>query len=253
MKLKTMSFNIRGRDDPNGNSVAERAPRLHDIISRYDPDLLGLQEYRPTWDEHFCHRFLGEYDMYNQYRTDEGTLESSPLLWKKERFELEKRGSFWLSDTPDVMSGGWDEKYNVNRICSYVILKEKKSGKQFCFMNTHFGFGDNCQTKSAKLIYEYSKKISDLPTFCTGDFNMTDDSAGYKEITKFFTDLNKVTANEGGCTYHGYAPEKHNSSPIDFIFIDGKIHPVDFKIIREKADDKFPSDHYGIIGEIEVL
>ena len=58
MKLRVMSFNIRCCDDVNGNSIAERAPRLAKIISGYAPDVLGVQEYRPTWEEHFQQHFL---------------------------------------------------------------------------------------------------------------------------------------------------------------------------------------------------
>ena len=252
MELNVISFNIRCCDDKDGNSIAERAPRLHKIMSSYDPDVVCIQEFRPSWDEYFKKYFLCDYEMYNQYRTSTGKLESSPILWKKDKFVCEKRGTFWLSDTPEVESRGWDEKYDTNRICSYVILKEKKSGKIFAFMNTHFGFGDNCQTKSAKLICEYSKSISDYPTFCTGDFNMTKNSAGYKEITKYFTDANAVTANDYGATYHAYDPEKHNSEHIDFCFVDKATKPLTYKIIRDKVDGKFPSDHYGIEIKLEI-
>lgn len=45
-------------------------------------------------------------------------------------------------------------------------------------MNTHFGFGDKGQVGSANLIYEYSGKILNYPTFVIGDFNMNPKSAG---------------------------------------------------------------------------
>ena len=85
-------------------------------------------------------------------------MESSPILWKKDKFELLDKGNFWLSDTPEVESRGWDELYNCWRMCEYVILKHIESGKIFTHMNTHYGFGDNGQVKSSKLIYEYSQK-----------------------------------------------------------------------------------------------
>jgi endonuclease/exonuclease/phosphatase family metal-dependent hydrolase len=70
------------------------------------------------------------------------------------------------------------------------VLKEKASGRAFLFMNTHFGFGDDGQVKSAKLIADFSKKISEHPTVVVGDFNMTPSSVGYAEITTHFTDVN---------------------------------------------------------------
>lgn len=252
MKLKIVSFNIRGGNDPDGHSVEERQPRLYSVVKRVYPDVVGLQEYRPTWDAFFADSFLKEYDMYNQYRGKNEMLESSPILWRKDKFECVKQGTFWLSDTPEKESKGWDERYDVCRICSYVVLKEKQTGKKFAFMNTHFGFGDQCQIKSARLICEYSKKISDFPTVCTGDFNMKPDSCGYGEITKCLVDLNKVTANETGPTFHGYDPEKPNAKHIDYIFIDGCVKPISYEILRDVFDGKYPSDHYGLLCNIEI-
>ena len=59
MKLKVISFNIRCSNDPNGNSVVERAPRLAEITSRYDADIIGFQEYRPRWEEHIAKLSFG--------------------------------------------------------------------------------------------------------------------------------------------------------------------------------------------------
>ena len=36
MELKVISFNIRNADDPDGNSVVERAPRLKKVLDAYD-------------------------------------------------------------------------------------------------------------------------------------------------------------------------------------------------------------------------
>lgn len=252
MKLKVISFNVRCANDPDGHSIAERGPRLHKAIMPFTPDLIGVQEFRDAWQEQFDKYFLDEYEFYRVPRDTAQGGESVPILWKKGGFDCLKKGTFWLSDTPEEMSGGWDEKYHKNRICSYVILRDKASGNCFTFMNTHFGFGDNCQMGSAKLIYEYSKKISDYPTFVTGDFNMSPDSAGYAEMVKYFVDVNMVTAKDMSTTYHGYDPEKHPNSHIDFCFIDENVTPISQKIIKDTFNGKYPSDHYGLYVELEI-
>ncbi len=252
MNLKVVSFNIRNCDDKNGHTRAERAPRLYNTINEVDPDVIGLQEIRIPWEEYIKKYFGEKYDIYNKYRNETTDVESAPILWKKDKFDLVVKGNFWLSDTPEKESKGWDEKYNCYRMCSYVILKDKNSGKCFTFMNTHFGFGDNCQIKSSKLIAQYAKKLSDHPFFITGDFNMTPDSIGYKEITKYFTDANTVTANFKGATYHGYNPEINNNQHIDYCFIDSKVTAVSYKILDKTFDGKFPSDHYGLFLELNI-
>ena len=248
MELKLISFNIRCCDDKDGHSISERAPRLAEVTKKYDADIIAFQEYTVPWEEQIA-KFYPEYDMFNKYRSV-SELESAPILWKKDKFELLDKGYFWLSDTPEVESRGWDELYNCWRMCEYVILKHKESGKVFTHMNTHYGFGDKGQIDSSKLIYEYSQKISQNPTFVTGDFNMFPTSKGYEEITKYFTDVNTLTAKETRTTYHGYG--KVNDAHIDYCFINDKIKPISLKLIDETVEGKYPSDHYGLLVSLEI-
>ena len=250
MELKVISFNIRNIDDADGHSVDERAPRLASVIGKRMPDIIGIQEYRPAWESHFEKYFLGEYEIFNKYRCDEKP-EASPILWKKGMFECLDRGYFWLSDTPEEMSRGWDTK-PYKRYCEYAVLRSVCDGVTFTFMNTHFGFGDECQVKSAKLIYEYSRKISSYPTFITGDFNMRPDSAGYAEMTKYFTDLNAVTGGDKRSTYHGYAPERYPDMHIDYCFISNGVGAISRELIDDTVDGKYPSDHYGLNIKLEI-
>ena len=249
MELKIISFNIRCADDADGHSIEARAPRLAAVTLPLDADLIGFQEYKPKWEAHIEKYFGAEYEIFNKYRREDKP-ESTPILWKKNKFKVLNKGYFWLSDTPEVESGGWDS-IGCYRICEYVWLEPVNGGKAFTFMNTHFGFGDDCQISSARLIYEYSKKISDLPTFVTGDFNMTSKSAGYGEMTKYFTDVNAVTAKDTRHTFHGYYL-KDNACHIDYCFTDEKTKPLSWSLIDGKVDGKFPSDHYGIEIKIEI-
>ena len=105
MELKVISFNIRYGDDPNGNSVAERAPRLAKITKGYDADIIGFQEFTVPWEKEIEKYYLDKYEMFNLYRS-KSELEGAPILWKKDKFELLDKGNFWLSDTPEVESRG---------------------------------------------------------------------------------------------------------------------------------------------------
>lgn len=256
MKLNIISFNIRCCDDPDVNSIEERSKRLYKVLSGYDADIIGFQEYRPAWESYIEEYFGDKYELFNKYRARTGDVESSPILWNKDKFECEKTGYFWLSDTPETESKGWDELYDCYRICLYTILKDKKTGQRFNFMNTHFGFGDNGQVKSSKLIKEYSLKIQNEndvnATIVVGDFNMNPKTLGYGEMIKHFTDLNAVTENDLRDTYHGYHPEEFKDEHIDYCFINEKVKPVSQKIIDELVDGKFPSDHFGLNIKVEI-
>ena len=252
MKINVITFNIRCCNDPDGHAIEERAPRLAEITARYAPDILCFQEYRPRWEAHI-EKFYGEaYDMFLKYRNETVDIEASPILWRKDKFSCLRTGYFWLSDTPDEESRGWDEKYNCYRMCVYCILKENATGKVFTVMNTHFGFGDDCQVKSVKLIDEYRQAISEYPTFVTGDFNMKPDSMGYGEMSGRLRDVNVLTDNDYTTTYHNYRPEAVTDMHIDYCFVDEYVVPLRRKLITDTIDGKFPSDHYGIFVELEI-
>lgn len=249
MMLKVVSFNIRNCNDPNGNSVAERAPRLYNAIDPIKPDLIGLQEYKEHWAVHINKYFSNEYDMLIKWRSSDFDEESVPLLWRKDKFKCIDSGCFWLSDTPNVESKGWDEIYDCYRICAYVVLKDKATGETFTFMNTHFGFGDNGQVASAQLIADFSKNKKMV---LTGDFNMTPGSLGYKKISESLIDVNAATAKNNTSTFHGYEPDKNTDVLIDYCFITNQINPISYSVIDSLTDGKYPSDHYGILAEIEI-
>lgn len=251
MELKIISFNIRCTDDPDGHSIKERAPRLAEVTSKYDADILGLQEYRPAWEEHIEKIYGEEYYIFSKYRSDT-ELEASPILWKKNKFDCLKTGYFWLSDTPTIESKGWDDKFDCFRMCVYAILKEKVSGKTFTFMNTHLGFGDKWQVKSADLISEYRNKISNYPTCIVGDFNMTPDMPGYATMIKHFKDVNAVTANDWRTTYHEYNPALINDQHIDYCFVDKHITAISQVRIDDTVNGKYPSDHFGLYIKLDI-
>lgn len=249
MKLKVITFNIRYCDDENGHSIKERAPRLKKVVEPYEADIIGLQECTPPYLEIIEKYWSDKYEIFNKYRA-QSNLESTPILWRKDKFECLKKGWFWLSDTPEEESKGWDEGH-CYRICLYAVLKDKESGKIFTAMNTHFGFGDKCQTDSVRLVYDYSRKISDNPTFITGDFNMTPETVGYKEMTKLFADVNAQTAKDMRTTFHGYDVD-YTGEHIDYCFINSKVKPEKSEMIDALVDGKFPSDHYGIYFELSL-
>ena len=250
--LTIVSFNIRAHNDFDENSIKERAPRLYQVVSKSNPDIIGFQEFSPNWEQYIEEYFSDTYDMFNKYRNEVTDIESAPILWRKDKFECADTGYFWLSDTPEEESRGWDEEYNCYRMCEYVILKELDTEKQFVVMNTHFGVGDDGQVKSAELIYEYSKKISDYPTIVLGDFNATPDMAAYKKMSALFTDVNAVTAKDWSQTYHGYDPEANADQHIDYCFVNDKVTPITQKILNELVEGKYPSDHYGLETKVKL-
>lgn len=247
MKIKTISFNIRYRDDENGHTIKERSVRLKSLLDRENADIIGLQECTPEWLTYLQRDYSDKYEISNVWRIG---YESTPIMVKKDAFDILDKGCFWLSDTPEKPSNGWDT-IGCNRICTWVKLKEKSTQKEFLFLNTHFGFGDDGQCKSVELINRFSNGFKGMPIVLTGDFNMEKSFPAYKLATSYFIDANESTKKDNSVTFHGYFLPENTPKLIDYIFIKSCL-AKDYYILNDDFDGKYPSDHFGIKSTIVV-
>jgi endonuclease/exonuclease/phosphatase family metal-dependent hydrolase len=178
------TFNIR-YDNPRdtGNLWVARAPVVSSLIRFHDFDIFGVQEaLKNQLDD--IRTALPHFSRYGVGRNDgKDGGEHSSIFYKKDKFKLLKSGDFWLSQTPDKPGLGWDATC-CNRICSWVYLENKASGKKFYFFNVHFDHqGVVARKESAKLIIQKIKEIAgSQPVIFTGDLNGGRDSEWYQTI-----------------------------------------------------------------------
>ena len=242
MELKILSFNIRCANDPNGHSIQERAPRVGQLLNASNADIIGIQEYRDRWDPHWA---AAEPAGYVQKKIDRGDGEGLVLLWRPDRLECLDSGHFWFADDPDKADTAWDEKYHKPRICGWCVFRHKETGKTFTYMNLHYGFGAEGHLKNARLLARYVEKLGSLPTIIAGDFNMRPDAPGYAAMAERFTDVNAATAQDPTLTYHGYGvPEI--AMLLDYCFVSSQVQPLDYRVLTDTFQGKYPSDHYPI-------
>ncbi len=232
--MRYATFNIRcinQDDDTNGVGWNVRKDSLARFILDKDFDIVGMQEvvYSALQD---LQKRLPEYDCIGVGR-DDGVHkgEHQSIFYKRDKYELLDQGNFWLSETPDVPSKGWDGA--CVRVATWGKFRDKKSGKIFMSINTHFDHvGKKARNESSLLIIKKIKDIvGDKPAIVTGDFNTTDESECYKTITTnefVLRDAYKICNKRQGPTYsfHGYGktPDEKRAK-IDFIFITPNITP----------------------------
>jgi len=271
-KIKVVDYNIRCANDGinsvtgSDNDIKARAPRFLALIEKYDPDIIGLQEAVPEWikylengiDNHDA--LIHEYELRYKYRA-ESNKECTPILWKKDKFEALDEGYYWLSETPDIESKGWGA--SLCRICNWVRLKVKATGKIFVFVNTHLQ-GGNPAVQSASLIAQRTRQIggfSKYPVILTGDFNYAPWSDGYNAfLAKGFVDINDYLGFNKDYTNNGYneRPDDSSENSIkDYIMYasdkEGVIEPLLYYILNEKYYEGWISDHRGLYGEFAIL
>lgn len=255
-KLSILDYNVRCADDGAGKLVDERAPRLQKLANQLNPDLMGFQEVTPKWRGLLEGYFSKDYDYVYKERNPGG--ECTPIFWKKDKFQKMDEGYFWLSETPDTESKGWNASYY--RICSWVRLKVKATGSEFLYFNSHWDGGDVVHIGSAQLTLSRARKegaFTKYAMFLTADFNMTPWGKGYQTLVESgeLSDVNYDLENIQDGTVNGYNESGTSGGRIiDMCFYSpGKAVPVSYRILNEKIDGGYISDHRGLFIEVAVL
>lgn len=253
--MTIMSYNVKISGD--GLRVNEkRLPLIVETLQNGAPDSFGLQEADKDWVEGIA-AGLPDYAYIAKYRDDgisEG--ESSAIFYLKDKYELVDSGFFWLSETPDKPSLGWDAA--CNRITSYAILKDKATGFVYAHFNTHLDHvGNVAQAESIALISAYIAEIApDIPVVLTGDFNFYEGTYNYDTVLKTGLKDSKYMAAQydDHATYHGYHVIITDNKPIDYVFVNGYCSSVkSYSINSDFSHHILASDHFPLTVEMTLF
>ena len=171
-----------------------RAKLLRDDLQLVTPDIVGFQEVTPVHYE-YLKKILPDYDSTICYRDDFILSEGCPIFYRTDKYEMLDGGSFWLSETPDKPSHGWDAM--CRRVTVWGLFRDKKTGDEFYFFDTHFDhIGSNARRHEAVMITDYMKKIAGekKPVIVCGDFNTTVGHEALAPIRSWMQDARSTAA-----------------------------------------------------------
>ena len=285
--LKVMSFNIQTE---NGTSVdfALRAEMFRDLLDDRPPDSIGMQEVTVNWlkwMDSVC--FNDSYAGVGEGRTPGG--EASSIYYRKDKFELVASGTFWLSETPDVVGSSLPNA-NYPRICTWAHLRDKVTGFEYIHLNTHLDHNGNnsssdgraLRTSQVRVMLEYIQKLPDVPMVLTGDFNQakTNSSDEIYAIFKNILGISTFTASTGEKLTGNFSDARADATwtvgedqwasmtkywqegtdaynpakkPIDYVFYTADdFTAVRYENIHYHRDGIYMSDHLPQYCELEV-
>lgn len=252
-ELKVMSYNIRlGSANDGTNSWAYRCPATIEMIEDQKPDVMGLQE--ALMDQVvLVDEFTKDYDYVGVGR-DNGKKEGEfmAIFYNKKTVKLLKWGTFWLSETPEEPSFGWDAE--CRRTATWALMKDKRTGKHFYFVNTHLDHvGVEARKNGLKLIVDRIQEINPegYPMVLTGDFNIKPHAAELKELDSRMQSARKVAQKtDSHHTFNDWGKAKSDMI-IDYIYISGFSECVEYQTVTKRySDRKFISDHYPISARL---
>ena len=253
--LNVMSYNIRYNNPGDSiNAWPNRKEWVKSLIKFYDTDILCIQEG------------LSDQVDYLQTATgfavegvgrDDGKRagEFAAIYYNSDRFVKRLSGHFWLSETPDIPSKGWDAA--IVRLCTWVRLYDKIRKQEFYVFNTHYDHvGVLARVKSSELIQKQIPLIAgNLPVILTGDLNVTPQTESVSTIKTFLSDAKEVSQEppygpEG--SFSGFLFTAPLKDRIDYIFTSKHFKVLKYGILSDSKDQRYPSDHLPVFSKVRI-
>jgi endonuclease/exonuclease/phosphatase family metal-dependent hydrolase len=253
--VSIMSFNIRYDNKwDHENSWEKRRDALCDLILNHNAQIVGTQEGLHNQVQ-FLNQKLEAYNYVGVGREDGKTKgEYCAIFYNKKQYEVIKSGTFWLSDQPNKVSVGWDAA--LERICTYGLFQNLKSGKKVWVFNAHFDhIGKQAQENSAHLIVKKINKLTgkNEPVVLMGDLNVEPHEKCIQIISENLKDGMQVSKNsfEGSVgTFNAFSNDKCTKR-IDYCFV-RNVKVKKYAHINERMkNQKQISDHYPVLIEVK--
>ena len=251
-----ISYNIRYDNNWDiENSWEIRRSNIIQMLFKYSPSIIGIQEGLLNQVQYIDSSLIN-YDYVGVGRDDgKEKGEFCAIYFDTTRYVLLKNSTFWLSETPDTISVGWDAA--LERICTYGLFKDRITKKEFWVFNTHFDhMGIIAREKSSGLILKRIKKINrqSLPVILMGDFNSIPNSPPVKEIITELSDalqISKEKLHGPRGTFNGFNEDLPIEKRIDYIFTK-KLKVLSYRHINDRLDNnRHISDHLPVMIKIK--
>ena len=261
LDLRVMSFNIRNSYARDGeNDWKHRKELVYQTIRDYSPAILGLQEANHAQQNELL-TALPEYGFVGNGANGGSKGQYCSILYLKNRFNVEKTETFWLSDTPSLPSSTWGNHHL--RIFTYARLVEKETEHIINIYNCHLDDGSKkAREKSVRQIGEHIlQQPSNYPFVFMGDFNAPENSVTIQQLGNFKTQKGETIHLASDSfrmlhpdrkdvgTYHGYIGNTQGDK-IDSIFVPPATEVLQASIVRTSSNDRYPSDHFPVTATL---
>ena len=250
-----MSFNVRYQavSDTGIKSWDNRKEGVFEMLRTIRPMTMGVQEL----DDEQLSDILSAMPEYGVVQGEwSGVINSGAydsIFYLKDSLEVERSATFWLSDTPDVMSAV--PGCTNYRIAVWGVFRNKRTGSRFIHLNTHLENGsqikhDNIRYQEMVAIVERMKQINNesLPWVMTADWNTGENDPIFNTLIEELGAMSaRATAkrSDSNRTFNNYGTS--STSQLDHIFYHGFAAASEFRTVTQRwAGLAFISDHYPV-------
>ena len=258
--VKVMTINIRLETASDAeNQWKYRKEKMVEFLILESADFICVQEAMYNQVQ-YLDSALADYQYIGVGR-DDGKKggEFMALFYKVNKWSIENENTFWLSDTPDQCSRGWDAM--CHRVCTWGTFISRSSGKKVIISNTHLDHkGEIARSKSVELLINHLSKIDQsILSILAGDFNLSPKDVLYQKLTQKLIDTKMLAENinetyEG--TFNGFDKGEYKPSynyRIDFVFLNKERKVLDYRVpIVYTEKGLHITDHFPVMVNIEM-
>jgi endonuclease/exonuclease/phosphatase family metal-dependent hydrolase len=275
--VRIISYNVRYATTtpfPGEELWSVRCPKLcaqlRFITSGHQSPFICLQEVLHSQIQDIQSQLGTSWTYIGQGRDDGKTAgEFSPIFFRTDSWECKRQTTYWLSETPERPSRGWDAA--LNRVVTVGCFQHRVQKARVMVMSTHLDhMGVTARRESAKVLLRLASAWSDdenkngfsTPVFLGGDFNSSPGGGAYREITRPGTgmkDISELVPKErrygnDNITYTSFGGEE-GPSRIDFVFVRDAslVQLFGYSILANRFDDGIRlSDHRPVVADVMV-
>lgn len=257
-EFSIMSYNIRlGSVDDGENHWNHRKQKLVDLINYYEADFIGVQEAQMPQLQ-FIIESNPALNYIGKPRSADVNAEYAAIFYSTAKYKVLKTETFWLSETPDQISKGWDASYH--RVLTYGLFQNIKTKQKFWIINTHLdNDGVIARQKSFEMIDQLIERITkevNVPTFFMGDFNMDQNDQTIAKMRSKYLDtrINAKQVYGPNYTWEAFQFHKQGTEVLDYIFYKPYKGLIckSLNTIDDFYNYKFPSDHLPILAKFNL-
>jgi endonuclease/exonuclease/phosphatase family metal-dependent hydrolase len=254
-EIAVLSYNIRYNASGDGLDLwGLRKTELIQQIKDLNPISFGVQEATLTQMKDL-EADLPDYNYIGAGRDDGATKgEFSAIFYKKSELRVLQEDTFWLSETPEKVSVGWDAA--LPRICTYVKFELVSSKRSFWHFNTHFDhMGEIARAESAKLIVSKVMALvgDNEAVILNGDFNAEPHEEPILVLNHSFEDpADRVKLQGPVGTFSGFQLDAALDRRIDYIFTKG-VNVIGYQHLdTQRANGRWISDHLPVLLSFDL-
>jgi len=229
-----------------------RKDALASALKSVRPDILCVQEARPE-QLGFLERTMPGHQRVGVGR-DDGAAggEHCAIFFDRERFQQIDKGTFWLEEPTD-RPAGWRlwRLSGPKRICTWVHLRDRHTGRAFRVYNTHLYLMEGSRQRAVRLILaQLAQADCAEPILLAGDFNATQKAPSRRRFAQVsLASTATLATQQPRPTYQFYGIPLRS---IDEILASPQWKVHTHEVLNLKPGNRYPSDHFGVMAEMTL-